>query len=161
MFGIGTTEVLIILVVALLVIGPSKLPEVAKALGKGMAEFKKMSSDVKRTIDMETHLAEMEQEEKKQKPGREDQDPEQAAESGGPVSAETGFPESKGLEEEAETGLDQEADSIATSRLTGTDEDLDREEASARESGSRREDTDEESRDTQKSSQEPEEKRNA
>lgn len=61
MFGIGTTEVLLILAVALLVIGPSKLPEVAKALGKGMAEFKKMSSDVKKTIDFETQLADMEE----------------------------------------------------------------------------------------------------
>jgi sec-independent protein translocase protein TatB len=57
MFGIGTTEVLLILVVALLVIGPSKLPEVARALGKGMAEFRKMSSDVKRTIDMESQFS--------------------------------------------------------------------------------------------------------
>ncbi|MCF8039193.1 MAG: Sec-independent protein translocase protein TatB [Desulfohalobiaceae bacterium] len=161
MFGIGTTEVLIILVVALLVIGPSKLPEVAKALGKGMAEFKKMSSDVKRTIDMETHLAEMEQEEKEQKPRREDQDPEQATQPGGPVSAETGFPESRGLEEETETVWDQEADVLATTHQEGPDEDLDREDASARESGSSREDTDEESRATQKSSQDPEEKRNA
>ncbi|MFW6055308.1 MAG: Sec-independent protein translocase protein TatB [Thermodesulfobacteriota bacterium] len=161
MFGIGTTEVLIILVVALLVIGPSKLPEVAKALGKGMAEFKKMSSDVKRTIDMETHLAEMEQEEKKQKPGREEQDPEQATEPSGPVSAETGFPESKGLEEESETVWDQEADTIATNRLEGTDEDLDRGDASTRESGKDREETDQDTRTKQEGTQDREEKRNA
>ena len=64
MFGIGTTEVLLILVVALLVIGPSKLPDVARALGKGMAEFRRMSSDVKRTIDYEAHLADMEKDKK-------------------------------------------------------------------------------------------------
>jgi sec-independent protein translocase protein TatB len=58
MFGIGTTEILIILAVALLVIGPSKLPDVARALGKGMAEFRKMTSDVKRTIDFESHFSE-------------------------------------------------------------------------------------------------------
>jgi Tat protein translocase TatB subunit len=58
MFGIGTTEILIILAVALLVIGPSKLPDVARALGKGMAEFRKMTSDVKRTIDFESHSSE-------------------------------------------------------------------------------------------------------
>lgn len=40
MFGIGWTEVLIILVVALLVLGPTKLPEIAKALGKGIREFR-------------------------------------------------------------------------------------------------------------------------
>ena len=62
MFGIGTTEVLLILVVALLVIGPSKLPDVARALGKGMAEFRRMSSDVKRTIDFEAQRADMEHE---------------------------------------------------------------------------------------------------
>ncbi|MDZ7762410.1 MAG: Sec-independent protein translocase protein TatB [Desulfovermiculus sp.] len=64
MFGIGTTEVLLILVVALLVIGPSKLPDVARALGKGMAEFRRMSSDVKRTIDFEAQVADMERDKK-------------------------------------------------------------------------------------------------
>lgn len=58
MFGIGTTEVLIILVVALIVIGPNKLPEVARTLGKALGEFKRMSSDVKRTIDLEAQRAE-------------------------------------------------------------------------------------------------------
>jgi sec-independent protein translocase protein TatB len=58
MFGIGTTEVIVILVVALLVIGPSKLPDAARALGKGLAEFRRMSSDVKKTLDMESRLSE-------------------------------------------------------------------------------------------------------
>ncbi len=53
MFGIGSTELLVILVVALIVIGPSKLPEIARTLGKAMAEFKKVSTDVKRTIEQE------------------------------------------------------------------------------------------------------------
>ncbi|MFP4629191.1 MAG: twin-arginine translocase TatA/TatE family subunit [Desulfohalobiaceae bacterium] len=61
MFGIGTTEVLVILVVALLVIGPSKLPDVARSLGKGLAEFKRMSSDVKRTIDLESQFRDTDQ----------------------------------------------------------------------------------------------------
>ena len=58
MFGIGSTELLIILVVALIVIGPSKLPEIAKTLGKAMAEFRRVSSDVKRTIEMEVEKEE-------------------------------------------------------------------------------------------------------
>ncbi|MFO7717034.1 MAG: Sec-independent protein translocase protein TatB [Desulfohalobium sp.] len=58
MFGIGTTEVLIILAVALVVIGPSKLPELARTLGKGMAEFRRMSSDLKHTMDMEADRSE-------------------------------------------------------------------------------------------------------
>ncbi len=60
MFGIGTTEILVILVVALIVIGPSKLPEMARTLGKALGEFKRMSSDVKRTIDLEAQRAEKE-----------------------------------------------------------------------------------------------------
>lgn len=60
MFGIGTTELLVILVVALIVLGPSKLPELMRSLGKGMAEFKRMSTDVKRTLDAEVERAEME-----------------------------------------------------------------------------------------------------
>jgi sec-independent protein translocase protein TatB len=58
MFGIGSTELLIILVVALIVIGPSKLPEIAKTLGKAMAEFRRVSSDVKRTIETEVEKEE-------------------------------------------------------------------------------------------------------
>ena len=41
MFGVGWTEILLILVVALLVLGPGKLPDIAKGLGKGIREFKK------------------------------------------------------------------------------------------------------------------------
>lgn len=67
MFGIGTSEILIILLIALLVLGPSKVPEIARALGKGLAEFRKMSSDVKRQIDLEVQLAEMEERTKKAK----------------------------------------------------------------------------------------------
>ena len=64
MFSLGTTEILVILVVALLVIGPSKLPDVARTLGKGMAEFRRMSSDVKKTVDLETKLSDLDRQEK-------------------------------------------------------------------------------------------------
>ena len=53
MFGIGSTELIVILVVALIVIGPAKLPELAKTLGKAMGEFKRVSNDVRHTIETE------------------------------------------------------------------------------------------------------------
>jgi Tat protein translocase TatB subunit len=49
-FGIGTGELLLILIVALLVLGPKRLPEIARSLGKGMAEFRRASSEFQRTL---------------------------------------------------------------------------------------------------------------
>ena len=47
MFGIGMPELLLILAVALIVLGPKKLPELARALGKGMAEFRRATDELK------------------------------------------------------------------------------------------------------------------
>lgn len=65
MFGIGSTELVVILVVAVIVIGPRKLPQMAKGLGKVFGEFKRASNDLKRTIDHEVDR--IEREEKTQK----------------------------------------------------------------------------------------------
>jgi sec-independent protein translocase protein TatB len=46
MFGIGPTELVIILVIALLVLGPKRLPDLAAGLGKGLAEFRRATSDI-------------------------------------------------------------------------------------------------------------------
>ena len=46
MFGIGATELVVILVLALIIFGPGKLPEVGKAIGRGVREFKKATSEI-------------------------------------------------------------------------------------------------------------------
>ena len=46
MFGIGMPEAILIGIVALLVVGPKKLPDLAKTLGKGLSEFRKTATDV-------------------------------------------------------------------------------------------------------------------
>jgi len=56
MFGLGMPEILLILAIALIVIGPQKLPELAKTLGRAMGEFKRSAQDLKRSIDMDSTL---------------------------------------------------------------------------------------------------------
>jgi TatA/E family protein of Tat protein translocase len=60
MFGIGVPELMVILVVALLVFGPTKLPELARSLGRGLAEFRRASSDLRRSFADATEEAETE-----------------------------------------------------------------------------------------------------
>lgn len=53
MFGIGSTELLVILVVALIVLGPKSLANVSRTLGKAMGEFRRVSTDFQRTLNAE------------------------------------------------------------------------------------------------------------
>lgn len=50
MFGIGFPELVLILIVALIVLGPEKLPDLARALGRAYTEFKRAGEDLKRSI---------------------------------------------------------------------------------------------------------------
>ncbi len=59
MFGIGMPEMLVILAIALIVIGPKKLPDLAKSLGRAMREFKKATSEFKESIQLEGELSDV------------------------------------------------------------------------------------------------------
>jgi TatA/E family protein of Tat protein translocase len=54
MFNIGLPELLIIVAIALIVFGPNKLPELAKAFGRAMREFRKATEEVKESFEAET-----------------------------------------------------------------------------------------------------------
>jgi len=68
MFGIGMPELLVILVVALVVLGPKRLPEVARQLGKAMAEFRRSTSDVLEEFQHQASLEEDEERHRTVKP---------------------------------------------------------------------------------------------
>jgi len=56
MFGIGMPEMILILAIALVVIGPKKLPDLAKSLGRAMREFKKATNEFKETMHIDSEM---------------------------------------------------------------------------------------------------------
>lgn len=53
MFGIGPLELVVVLVVALLVFGPKRVPELARTVGRGLAEFRRASRDLRQTLALD------------------------------------------------------------------------------------------------------------
>jgi TatA/E family protein of Tat protein translocase len=67
MFGsIGMPELIIILVIALIIFGPRKLPELGKSLGRSINEFKRASTDLQNTLEQEIKLEEQKEQQAKQ-----------------------------------------------------------------------------------------------
>ncbi len=121
MFGIGMPEMLLILAIALIVIGPKKLPDLAKSLGRAFAEFKRATTELKQSIDLDSDLGEikrtfddMEPEVKTSSPPIEAQDPDKTSIS----SESTCQDENKNIRDATEpdcstdaSGLKNQADS--------------------------------------------------
>ena len=69
MFGsIGTPELLVILVIALIIFGPRKLPELGRSLGRSLKEFKRASNELTNTLDEEIRMEERKSTERQQAP---------------------------------------------------------------------------------------------
>jgi len=58
MFGIGMPELILIAVVALIVLGPKRLPDLAKSMGRAVREFKKATSELKETFQVDSEFSE-------------------------------------------------------------------------------------------------------
>ena len=118
MFGIGMSELLLILVLALIVIGPNKLPDIARALGRGFAEFRKATDDLKRSFSEEVNTAEARdrllQEGKIRSPGH-------APEDAVVIDDSAGASEPAATAPAAESASDAPADQKASLSETKTD----------------------------------------
>lgn len=89
MFGIGSWEFVVILIVAFLVIGPSHLPKIAKTVGKAMGEFRRVSTEFQRTLNLEAEKEEHEERKQQAKQEFFQQDAQEEHAAGKPAEAKT------------------------------------------------------------------------
>jgi TatA/E family protein of Tat protein translocase len=91
MFGLGMQELLVILVVAVVIIGPKRLPEIARALGKGMREFRRATDEIKHNFTVDRDVYDPGPELKKIQQAEQSSPPEKPPEA--PVSSEPSQPD--------------------------------------------------------------------
>ena len=87
MFGIGSTELLVILIVALIVLGPKSIPKLASTLGKAMGEFRRVSTEFQRTLNAEAAQEEYEKKRQQEKTSPQQQCPATPSDSGASTTA--------------------------------------------------------------------------
>ena len=114
MFGIGMTELMVVLVIGLLVIGPKKLPGLARSLGKSLAEFRRASDDVRREFLDVTRSAQID-------PAPEDR-PADSDEQVSPPTTEESTVDDSGTDSGTDPGTDPgtKADSTPTDAKSDT-----------------------------------------
>jgi Tat protein translocase TatB subunit len=118
MFGIGFPELLLIMAIALIVLGPKRLPDLARAMGRGFSEFKRATEELKQTFEAETRADEFRR--PQDAPGK--LTPPGAMQNGypeeaNPVAAE---PDAGGAADGEENGKDPAAEAEATAKTEGS-----------------------------------------
>ncbi len=110
--GMGPAELILIFIIALIVFGPGKLPEVGQALGKGIRDFRKMSQELSQQVNLEAMTADLEEQEKaRKKPAEEKKTPQvKPAEATTTEAPEDGEQE----EQDAENPTESTAEAITT-----------------------------------------------
>jgi Tat protein translocase TatB subunit len=103
MFGIGIPELVIIIIVALLVVGPSKLPDLARSMGKALGEFRRLADDVKETIEQEMAKEPEKEEETQKEAQKEEQKEEQQTAEGETIPQEVPMGDGHLVAEEGQT----------------------------------------------------------
>ncbi len=93
MFGIGSMEFVVIILVAVLVLGPDQLPKLIRTFTKVMADVRRVSTDFQRTINLEANQEEYRQRQKDEKARKRREQATRKAEAAAQAEAETAKPE--------------------------------------------------------------------